>query len=115
MSLQNVISVKNDYINNKLLIQEPLLDANNKIIEPISGGKWYEIYCENQILVKKDIANNTKINLSPQDILIKASTFDFDKYSNQIRITLDLVHVRDEGMPVRVTEIVNLPNILMDL
>jgi len=115
MSLQNIISVKNDYINNKLLIQEPLLDANNKIIEPISGGKWYEIYCENQILVKKDIANNTKINLSPQDILIKASTFDFDKNSHQIRITMDLIHIRDEGKPVRVTEIVNLPNILMDL
>lgn len=115
MSLQNIISVKNDYINNKLLIQEPLLDSNNKIIEPIAGGKWYEIYCENQILIKKDMQSNEKVHLSPQDILIKTSTFDFDKYSNQIRITLDIVHVRDEGMPVRVTEIVNLPNILMDL
>ena len=50
-----------------------------------------------------------KIQISPEDVEIKSTTFDFDNLSNQVRITVDFVL---ENKNIRANIVINTFNAL---
>ena len=113
--LENAIVVKNDFSNNQFLYQLPLLDSNNKITDPIKGGNWYSIKCINGQLIKTNLSNNNKMIITPKDIIVKSTTFDFDFKYKQLRVTLDITVINSNHKDTRVSMIVDMLNILNEV
>lgn len=107
--MEDSIAFKNDFTNNQFYFQMPKIDNNSLIEDPIKGGTWYSIKLENNKLYKINQDNMSRIQISPEDIEIKSTTFDFDNISNQIRITIDFSL---ENKNIRSNIVINTFNIL---
>lgn len=113
--LKNVIVIKRDLLNNRFAYQYPLLDLNNKIIDPISGGIWYSIGCKDGHLIRTNLSTNKSISISPDDIEIKSATFDFDSYNKQLRVTFDIMMSDKNTKSNRVSLVINMLNVLNEV
>lgn len=112
--LENAIVIKNDIQNNKFFYQMPLLDSDDKIVDPIKGGSWYAIQYQNQKLVQIDpITNNSKL-ITSNNIFVKSSTFNFDFENKQLYVTLDL-NLLNSPKNVRINMVINMLNVLNEL
>jgi len=113
--LENAIVVKNDFVNSQFLYQLPLLDGNKRIKDPLAGGDWYAIKLQNQQLVKINQATNETIQISPKDVIVKSTTFSFDNFNKQLRVTLDLCPSNDTTKNTRVSIVIDMLNVLNEL
>lgn len=109
--LDNAIAINNDFSNNQFLYQLPFLDVQNKIADPLQGGDWYAIKYQDEKLFKVNQGTGEKIQLSPADVIIKSSTFNFDNNNKQLRIALDLL-LKDSKNSTRINMSVNMINVL---
>lgn len=107
--LEDAIAFKNDLQNNQFYYQLPKIDKDSLIEDPLKGGTWYLIKLENNKLYKINQDTMDKIQISPEDIEIKSTTFDFDNLSNQVRITMDFSL---ENKNIRSNIVVNAFNVL---
>jgi len=107
--LEDSIAFKNDLSNNQFYYQLPKIDSENLIEDPLKGGTWYLIKLENNKLYKINQDTMDKIQISPEDVEIKSTTFDFDNLSNQVRITVDFVL---ENKNIRANIVINTFNAL---
>lgn len=110
--LENAIVVHNDFSNNQFQYQLPLLDSNDKIKIPLEAGKWFLIKCDNGQLLKVDMITNKSITLSPKDVVIQSSTFDFDNYHKQLRVTMDILLPNEVKNSTRISMTIDMLNVL---
>jgi len=111
-TIENSINVVPDYNTDKLWFQLPQVD-NGELQIPLTNGAWYFLELKNNQIYKINFINQEEILLSPIDIYIDNTTFDFDEAQQSVRITCDIWHIRDDRaqiQPFRANFILNLLN-----
>lgn len=113
--LENAIAIYNDFSNDQFLYQLPLLDASDKLVDPIKGGEWYAIKLDDHKLYKIHQVTKQKIQISPDDVYIQDLTFSFDHFIKQFRVTIDLYITDDPESKTRINIVVNLLNAVNEI